>query len=101
MENNKAKKISIVALITSILPLLTLIPVFLGITLPNYLRYSWTGFNMISVLLSFILSIIGVCCNKERWHIINITIWISSFWMLMVIGIITIALISNIPAVGL
>ena len=31
MENNKAKKISIVALRTSILPLLTLIPVFLGI----------------------------------------------------------------------
>ena len=66
MENNKAKKICIVALITSILPLLTLIPVFLGITLPNYLRYSWTEFNMISVLLSFILSIIGVRCNKER-----------------------------------
>lgn len=56
---------------------------------------------MISVLLSFILSIIGVRCNKERWLIKNITIWISSLWMLIVIGIITIALISNIPAVGL
>lgn len=60
MENKKTNNTSVVALIVSILPIFTLIPVFLQITLSDGVRLVWVGFNMICVLLGFVLSIIGI-----------------------------------------
>lgn len=67
---------SVVALITSILPVFTVIPVFLKMALPDGLRYTWTGFNMFCVLLRFILSIIGIRQSNENEHIRMIAMWI-------------------------
>ena len=100
MENKKANKTSIVALIVSILPIFTLIPVFLQITLPDGVRLVWVGCNMICVLLGFVLSIIGIRRSERKGHMEKVPMWINSFWMLMVIGILVIALISNLPTVG-
>ena len=43
MENKKMKTLSMAALIVSILPLATLIPVFLKITLSDGVRTAWAG----------------------------------------------------------
>ena len=98
MKNEKANKTSVVALIVSILPAFTLIPVFLQITLSDGVRLVWVGFNMICVLLGFVLSIIGIRRSERKGHMEKVPMWISSFWMLMVIGILAIALISNLPS---
>ena len=66
MENKKANKTSVVALIVSILPIFTLIPVFLQITLSDGVRLIWVGFNMICVLLGFVLSIIGIRRSERK-----------------------------------
>ena len=97
MENKEVNKASIVAIIISILPILTLIPVFLQITLSDGVRLVWVGFNIICVLLGFIFSIIGIRRSERNGHIEKVPLWISSFWMLMVVGILAIALLSNLP----
>ena len=98
MKNEKANKTSVIALILSILPAFTLIPVLLQITLSDGVRLVWVGFNMICVLLGFVLSIIGIRRSERKGHMEKVSMWISSFWMLMVIGILAIALISNLPS---
>lgn len=100
MGNKNVKQISTVALIISILPIFTLIPVFLDMSLPEGLRHTWAGFNMVCVFLGFVLSIIGIRRNKEKGYMKKVAMWISSFWMLMVTGVLLIALISNLPVVG-
>lgn len=52
MERKKMKTLSIAALIVSILPVATLIPVFLKITLSDGVRTAWEGANIVFVLLS-------------------------------------------------
>ena len=99
MENKKANKTSVVAHIVSILPIFTITPVFLQITLSDGVRLVWGGFNMICVLLGFVLSIIGIRRSERKGHMEKLTMWISSFWMLMVVGILAIALISNLPTI--
>ena len=46
----KLQKLSLAALIVSLLPLLTLVPVFLKITLPDGVRTVWSGCNIALVL---------------------------------------------------
>lgn len=46
MEKKKLQNISIAALIISVLPFATLIPVFLQIVLPDGLRTVWGGVNI-------------------------------------------------------
>lgn len=100
MESSKANKTSVVALIVSILPIFTLIPVLLQITLSDGVRLVWVVFNMICVLLGFVLSIIRIQRSERKGHMEKVPMWISSLWMLMVVGILAIALISNLPAAG-
>lgn len=50
MENKKSKKLSIAAVAISILPLATLIPSLLNITLSDGVRSLWAGVNIVSVL---------------------------------------------------
>lgn len=43
MENKKTQKLSIAALIISILPLATFIPALFNISLPDGVRSAWAG----------------------------------------------------------
>ena len=92
MEKKKLQSISIAALIVSILPLATLIPCFLHLSLADGIRTVWAGANIVFVLLGLILSVVCVR-NKESRSIINIvSTAISVFWLLLMVGIVALAL---------
>lgn len=92
MEKKKLQSISIAALIVSILPLATLIPSFLHLSLADGVRTIWAGANIVFVLLGLILSVVCVR-NKESRSIINIvSTAISVFWLLLMVGIVALAL---------
>jgi hypothetical protein len=92
MEKKKLQSISIAALIVSILPLATLIPSFLHLSLADGIRTVWAGANIVFVLLGLILSVVCVR-NKESRSIINIvSTAISVFWLLLMVGIVALAL---------
>ena len=95
MENRKLKPLSVAALIVSVLPLATLIPSFLKITLSDGVRSLWAGANILFVVLGLVLSIICVR-NKDSRSIINIlSTAISALWLLLMIGIVVLALFIN------
>lgn len=92
MEKKKLQSISIAALIVSILPLATLIPSFLHLSLADGIRTVWAGANIVFVLFGLILSVVCVR-NKESRSIINIvSTAISVFWLLLMVGIVALAL---------
>ena len=92
MEKKKLQSISIAALIVSILPLATLIPSFLHLSLADGVRTIWAGANIVFVLLGLILSVVCVR-NKESRSIINIvSTAISVFWLLLMVGVVALAL---------
>lgn len=92
MENKKLQKLSVAALIISILPLMTFIPVLLHITLTDGIRSVWAGFNILSVFAGLILSIICVKSRDSR-NVVNIvSTIISSFWVLLMGGMVALAL---------
>ena len=92
MEKKKFQSVSIAALIVSILPLATLIPSFLHLSLADGVRTVWAGANIVFVLLGLILSVVCVR-NKESRSIINIvSTAISVFWLLLMVGIVALAL---------
>jgi D-alanyl-lipoteichoic acid acyltransferase DltB (MBOAT superfamily) len=95
MENKKLQKVSVAALIISVLPLATFIPVLLKITLSEVVRGIWTGANIVFVLVGLCLSI--VCArNRENRSIVNIaSTIISNFWLLIMAGIVVLALFLN------
>ena len=92
MENKKLKPLSVAALVISVLPLATLIPSFLEITLSDGVRSIWAGANILFAVLGLVLSIICVH-NKDSRSIVNIlSTAISSLWLLLMIGIVALAL---------
>ena len=92
MEKKKLQSISIAALIVSILPLATLVPSFLHLSLSDGIRTVWAGANIVFVLLGLILSVVCVR-NRESRSVINIvSTAISVFWLLLMVGIVTLAL---------
>ena len=92
MEKKKLQSISIAALIVSILPLATLIPSFLHLSLSDGIRTVWAGANIVFVLLGLILSVICVR-NRESRSVINIvSTAISASWLLPMVGIVALAL---------
>ena len=92
MEKKKLHSISIAALIVSILPLATLIPSFLHLSLADGIRTVWAGANIVFVLLGLILSVVCVR-NRESRSVINIvSTAISVFWLLLMVGIVALAL---------
>lgn len=95
MENRKLKPLSVVALIVSVLPLATLIPSFLKITLSDGVRSMWAGANILFVVLGLVLSIICIR-NKNSRSIVNVlSTAISALWLLLMIGIVVLALFIN------
>lgn len=92
MEKKKLQSVSIAALIVSILPLATLAPSLLHLSLADGVRTAWAGANIVFVLLGLILSVVCVR-SKERRSIINIvSTAISAFWALLIVGMVALAL---------
>jgi hypothetical protein len=96
METKKMKTLSMVSLIISVLPLTTLIPVFLKITLPEGVGTAWAGTNIACVVVSLIISIICVKNRESRSAVNVISTLISGFWGLLMIGIVILAMFLNI-----
>ncbi|TCL54994.1 hypothetical protein EDD76_11729 [Kineothrix alysoides] len=95
MENKKRETMSMVALVVSILPLVTLILTFLNISLSDEVRTICAGGNIIFVLAGLILSIICVKSSESRSTVNIISMVISSFWALLMVGIVAMALLLN------
>ena len=96
MKTKNLKTLSIISLIISILPLATLIPVFLKITLQDGISTAWAGANIVCAVAALILSIVCVKSSENRSAVNIISTLISGFWCLLMIGIVALALILNI-----
>lgn len=92
MEIKQHKNMSIAALVISVFPLATFIPVFLHISLTGGVRSVWAGVNMVSVIAGLILSLICVKSRESRSAVNIISMIISSFWVLLMGGIVALAL---------
>lgn len=95
MENKKMKNLSMIALIVSVLPLVTFLPTILKITLSDEVRGIWSGANIIFILAGLCLSIVCVRNRESRSAINIISTIISAFWMMIMIGIAVLALFLN------
>ena len=91
MKNKKFKKLSIAAVVISVLPLATFIPSLLNITLSDEVRSVWAGVNIVSVLVGFALSVVCVKNHDSRSAVNIIGMVISSLWILLICGILTLA----------
>lgn len=92
MECKNKKTLSKVSLVISVLPLATLIPVFLKLTLPEGVSTAWAGVNIACAMAGLILSIICVRSNESR-SLVNIaSTAISVFWCLLMAGIVALGL---------
>lgn len=92
MKSKKITKLGIVAVVTSVLPFATFIPVVLHITLSNAVRSVWAGVNILSVFIGLILSVICIK-NRDNRSVINIiSMIVGSIWLLLMIGIVVLAL---------
>ena len=91
----KLQKLSLAALIVSLLPLATLVPVFLKITLPDGVRTVWTVCNIVLVLSGLLLSVICVKSEESRSATNSMSSVISVALVLMMLGIVALALVLN------
>lgn len=83
------------ALIVSVLPLATFIPILLKITLSDGVRSIWAGANILFILVGLCLSIVCVKNSESRSVLNIISTIISVVLILIVIGIIILALFLN------
>ena len=88
----KLQKLSLAALIVSLLPLATLIPVFLKVTLPDGVRTVWAACNIALALAGLLLSVICVKNGESRSVVSILSTVISAVWLLMMLGIAALAL---------
>ena len=91
----KLQKLSLAALIVSLLPLVTLVPVFLKVTLPDGVRSVWAIVNIASALAGLLLSVICVKSEESRSIVNIISTVISVALVLMILGIVALALFMN------
>ena len=89
----KLQKLSLAALIVSLLPLTTLVPVFLKITLPDGVRTVWAVCNIVLVLSGLLLSVICVKSEESRSAVNIMSSVISVALVLMMLGIVALALV--------
>lgn len=89
----KKSKLSVVALVISLLPFITLlIPLFSG-KITGGLQMGLTALNVISILLGLGLSISVVKNPKRRDVFSIIALCICGFWGLLMVGILILGLI--------
>jgi hypothetical protein len=91
----KIQKLSLAALIVSLLPLATLVPVFLKITLPDGVRMVWAICNIVLALAGLLLSVICVKSEESRSAVNIMSTVISVALVLMMLGIVALALVLN------
>ena len=91
----KLQKLSLAALIVSLLPLATLVPVFLEIALPDGARTVWAVCNIVLVLSGLLLSVICVKSEESRSGVNILSTIISVVLALMMLGIVALALVLN------
>ena len=91
----KLQKLSLAALIVSLLPLATLVPVFLKITLSDAVRTVWAVCNIVLVLSGLLLSVICVKSEESRSAVNIMSTVISVALVLMMLGIVALALVLN------
>ena len=91
----KLQKLSLAALIVSLLPLTTLVPVFLKITLPDGVRMVWAICNIVLALAGLLLSVICVKSEESRSGVNILSTVISVAMVLMMLGIVALALVLN------
>ena len=91
----KLQKLSLAALIVSLLPLATLVPVFLKITLPDGVRMVWAICNIVLALTGLLLSVICVKSEESRSAVNIMSTVISVALVLMMLGIIALVLVLN------
>lgn len=91
----KLQKLSLAALIISLLPLTTLAPVFLKITLPDGVRTVWAVCNIALALAGLLLSVICVKSEESRSAVNILSTIISMALALMMLGIVALALVLN------
>ena len=91
----KFHKLSLAALVVSLLPLTTLVPVFLKITLPDGVRMVWAICNIVLALAGLLLSVICVKSEESRSAVNIMSTVISAALVLMMLGIVALALVLN------
>ncbi len=91
----KLQKLSLAALIVSLLPLATLVPVFLKITLPDGVRMVWAICNIVLALAGLLLSVICVKSEESRSIANILSTLVSVALVLMMLGIVALALVLN------
>ena len=91
----KMQTLSLAALIVSLLPLATLVPVFLKITLPDGVRMVWAICNIVLALAGLLLSVICVKSEESRSAVNIMSTVISVALVLMMLGIVALALVLN------
>ena len=91
----KFQKLSLAALIVSLLPLATLVPVFLKITLPDGVRMVWAICNIVLALTGLLFSVICVKSEESRSAINIMSTVISVALVLIMLGIVALALVLN------
>jgi hypothetical protein len=96
MENKKYKGLSLTALVFSVLPLATFIPVLLNVSLSDSVRTIWAGANIVCVMLGLIISVICVNNNESRSIVNILSVIVSAFWALLMLGMLALALVLNI-----
>ena len=92
----KLQKLSLAALIVSLLPLATLVPVFLKITLPDGVRTVWAACNIVLALAGLLLSVVCVKSEESRSAVNILSTVISVALVLMMLGIAALALVLNL-----
>lgn len=95
IENKTLQKLSVAALVVSVLPLATFVPTLFKITLSEGIRSIWAGANIIFVLAALCLSVICVRSSESRSSVNIISTAISVFWVLIILGIVVLALFLN------
>ncbi|HOO82496.1 MAG TPA: hypothetical protein PK513_08340 [Alphaproteobacteria bacterium] len=95
MKNKTLQKLSVAALVASVLPLAAFLPALLNLTLSEGVRNIWAGANIAFILMGLSLSI--VCMqSQDKKSIVNIvSTIISAFLLLIIIGIGVLALFVN------
>ena len=91
----KFQKLSLAALIVSLLPLATLIPAFLNVALPDGVRSVWAVCNIALTLAGLLLSVVCVKSEDSRSAVNIIAAIVSTLLALMMLGIIALALFIN------
>ena len=91
----KLQKLSLAALIISLLPLAALVPVSLKVTLPDGIRTVWAVCNIILALSGLLFSVICVKSEESRSLVNIMSTIISVILVLMMLGIIVLAWVLN------